>query len=57
MNTIKDVNKPLLTQWPKKENKGILSLTQQDAPFQDSGAPETPQVYLNGTSIALDMYL
>lgn len=37
----------------KKENKCILSLTQQDAPFQDPGANVTPRF----TLIAPDMYL
>lgn len=32
----------------KKENKGVLFLTQQDVPFQDPGAPVTAQVNLDG---------
>lgn len=32
----------------KKENERVLSLTQQDVPFQDPGAPVTRQVYLDG---------
>lgn len=45
-NTLKQATLNATTE--KKENKGVLSLTQQDVPFQDSGAPVTAQVCFAG---------